>query len=360
MLLTTPYQHGRINLSNRIVLPPMVVWAASEDGEVSDYILSHYSSFTRLGYAIVEATVVSPEGRLSQRQIGAFNDNHIVGLRRLADLLHERSDLVGIQLHHAGRSTTMINTFGRSLLAPSAISSGKGEVPRELTINEIARIQDDFVSAAQRVVEAGFDAIELHGAHSYLISQFLSPLANQRTDEYGGSLENRARFGLEVVRKVRNAVGDRCIITIRLGLADGVEGGLTVAEGQQVACWMVEAGVEMLHVSSGIGAPPASTRPAGSPWSERLHLARLAKQAVKVPVIGVGGILTPEQAENALQEEMTDLIAIGKGLLADPLWASKAQGFDSDAIHGCIGCTTCGHYRHPYSCPARARARRSE
>ncbi len=353
MKLTTPYQHGRIRLSNRIVLPPMVVWAAEEDGRVSDYVLSHYDSFRSLGYAIVEATAVSPEGRLSQRQIGAFDDAHLPGLRRLADLLHQRADLVGIQLHHAGRNTTMHNTFGLPLVAPSAISSGKGELPRELTLCEIARIQDDFVSAAQRAAEAGFGAIELHGAHSYLISQFLSPLANQRSDLYGGSLENRARFGLEIVRKVRAAVGDRCIITMRLGLADGSEGGLTIDEGQQVARWLVEAGVEMLHISSGVGAPPASARPAGSPWTERLHLARLAREAVNVPIIGVGGLITPEQAEQALQDGMADLVAIGKGLLADPLWAAKVAGGSSGAIYRCLQCKTCGHYRHPFSCPAR-------
>ncbi len=355
MLLTTPYHYGRIKLSNRIVLPPMVVWAAEEDGTVNDYVLGHYGSFRNLGYAIVEATAVSPEGRLSQRQIGAFSDDHLPGLRRLAETLHQRADLVGIQLHHAGRNTNLQNTFGRPLLAPSALPSGKGELPLELTSREIGRIQDDFVSAAQRVVEAGFDAIELHGAHAYLISQFLSPLANQRADEFGGSLENRARFGLEVVRKVRQAVGDRCIITIRLGLADGAEGGLTIEEGQQVARWMVESGAEMLHISSGVGAPPASARPEGSPWTERLHLARYAKQVVNRPIIGVGGITTPDQAEKALQEPMADLIAVGKGLLADPLWAAKALKDAPASIHRCMQCKVCGHYRHPFACPARAK-----
>ncbi|MGE5653253.1 MAG: tRNA-dihydrouridine synthase [Bacillota bacterium] len=360
MLLTTPYQHDRIRLSNRIVLPPMVIWAAEENGMVNDYVLGHYGSFRDLGYAIVEATVVSPEGRLSQRQIGAFDDAHLPGLRRLAETLHSRADLVGIQLHHAGRNTTTHNTFGRPLLAPSAITSAQGELPVELTLGEIERIQNDFVSAALRVAEAGFDAIELHGAHSYLISQFLSPLTNQRNDHYGGSLENRARFGLEVVRKVRQAVGERCIITMRLGIADGMEGGLTVDEGQQVAQWIVEAGVEMLHISSGVGAPPTSVRPEGSPWTERLHLARLAKQAVHVPVIGVGGIVTPQQAEQALQEEMADLVAVGKGLLADPLWASKALGQVTDPLCTCMKCRVCGHYRHPFTCPARALAARAQ
>ena len=221
-----------------------------------------------------------------------------------------------------------------------------------MSSSDIERVMRDFVFAAELVAEAGFQAIELHGAHGYLISQFLSPAFNHRQDEYGGSLENRARFALELFRRVKSAVGDRVLVYLRLGLAEELDNGLTVGEGQQVARWLVEAGAELLHISSGMGKPPGTVKPEGSPFSELMHLGALAKQVVDVPIIGVGGIKRPEQAELALREGMADLIAVGKGLLADPLWASKALKGSGD-ISYCVGCPRCGHFKNPYVCPAR-------
>lgn len=355
MRLLEALNTGRISVKNRIVLPPLVAWAANEDGTVSDYNLTHYDTFRDVGLTVVEATVVSPEGRLSRRQIGAFSDEHIPGLRRLAGTIHNNGSIAAIQLHHAGGQTNLNNTFDLPLLAPSPITRGK-DLPQELTLEEIARIQGDFVAAAERVVEAGFDAIELHGAHGYLISQFLSPAMNKRQDQYGGSLQNRARFALETFSKVEAAVGNRCLVYIRLGVADGVEGGLTVEEGKQVARWLVNAGVQMLHISSGVGGAPKDAVPDESEWSATIRLGAEIKQVVNVPIIGVGGIRRPEQAEAALEAGLVDLVAVGKAMLADPLWASKALGRLDQALVLCRDCPKCGHYKHPFTCPARGRA----
>ncbi len=221
---------------------------------------------------------------------------------------------------------------------------------------DIERIQEDFAAAAKRTTQAGFDALELHGAHGYLISQFLSPAMNRRQDEYGGSLENRARFALEVVEKVKAAVGDSCLIYIRLGVADGIADGLTLEEGRQVAKWLVRSGVKMLHVSGGVGGAPAVDPAVSGNWSPTLRLAAQIKTVVDVPVIGVGGIIHPEQAEAALDAGLADLIAVGKAMLADPLWASKALGHIQAPINVCRACPRCGHFKHPFVCPAHPRA----
>jgi 2,4-dienoyl-CoA reductase-like NADH-dependent reductase (Old Yellow Enzyme family) len=352
MMLAKPVSVGNLQVPNRIVLPPMVCWAAHEDGTVSDYNLNHYNAFRDIGLTVVEATAVSPEGRLAQKQIGAFDDKHLSGLRSLAEVIREKGSVAAIQLHHAGGSTNTTNTFGLPLIGPSPVSPGN-ELPEEMTHRDIERVMEAFVYAAQLVAEAGFQAIELHGAHGYLISQFLSPAFNLRKDEYGGTLQNRARFALELFRRLKFAVGDRLLVYLRLGLAEELENGLTVDEGQQVARWLVEAGAELLHISSGMGKAPAHVRPEGSPFSELMHLGALAKQAVDIPIIGVGGIKRPEQAELALGEGIADLIAVGRGLLADPLWARKALRQSGD-IKYCVGCPRCVRLKSPSACPARS------
>lgn len=352
MQLALPLTIDRWRCENRIVLPPMVTWAANQDGTVSEYNLQHYASFQGVGLVVVEATAVSPEGRLSARQIGAFADEHLPGLSRLADIIHARGALAAIQLHHAGGQTNSENTHGLPLLAPSAVTRGQ-VLPQAMSIADIERVQDDFAAAAKRAMQAGFDAIELHGAHGYLISQFLSPAMNLRQDEYGGSLENRARFALEVVEKVSAAVGASCLVYLRFGAADGLENGLTLAEGCQVAQWLVQSGVKMLHISSGVGGAPLIN--SKEDWSATLQLAANVKKIVDVPVIGVGGIIHPEQAEAALTTGLVDLIAVGRASLADPLWASKALGHKQAPINTCRACPRCGHFKHPFTCPARPR-----
>ncbi len=352
--LHAPLHIGRLELPNRVVMPPLVVWKATDDGIVTPALLEHYRRSAGPGLVIVEATAVSPEGRLAREQIGIFEDRHIEGLSRIAAIIRAAGAAASIQLHHAGRNTTLENTFGLPLVAPSAVAA-KDVVPEALSEEGIERILGCFATAARRAADAGFDAVEIHGAHGYLASQFLSPLANRRDDRWGGSLENRARFVREAARRMREAVGGRLLVSCRLGAADGDPSGLTVDEGIQVAQWLESDGMPFIHVSTGIGSAP-KLAPEGSPWSDRLLLGAAVKKAVGIPVIGIGGIIDPDQAERALAEGLVDLVAVGRAMLADPEWSVKTLAGRDDEIWRCRQCRICQHFRHAERCPARKEA----
>lgn len=353
-LLAQPLRIGGREVPNRIVMPPMVTYLAAADGLVNERVLDHYTACAGPGLVIVEATVVSPEGRLASRQLGIFDDSHLPGLAALCQRIQANGAVAAIQIHHAGRQTTLKNTYGLPLLAPSPVNP-TGPVPLELTEEEIERIIACFVAGARRARQAGFDAVELHFAHGYLGSQFLSPAANRRTDRWGGDPERRARFPREVLRRVREEVGVRGLVYCRLGVVDEDPQGLPLAEGIQVAQWLEADGLPLLHISNGIGLP-SGIRPEGSPFCDRLHLAGKVRQAVRVPVIGVGGIRTPAEAESALAAGLADLIAVGRGILADNAWAAKALSGREDTIALCQACRLCHHYRYPERCPARQAA----
>ena len=215
--ISRPFTAGGLTLSNRIVMPPMVIWMASEAATVVPAARAHYARSTGMGLAIVEATTVAPEGRLADTQLGIFEENHVPGLRSLAEAIHANGAKAAIQIHHAGR-----NTRSKALVLRVSAGGAFRRQPRwgnarELTEDGIERIIGCFVTAARRARDAGFDAVELHAAHGYLISQFLSPLANHRTDRWGGSLENRARFLLEVWRRVRKETRGSIEAWCRLG-----------------------------------------------------------------------------------------------------------------------------------------------
>jgi 2,4-dienoyl-CoA reductase-like NADH-dependent reductase (Old Yellow Enzyme family) len=350
--LRAPFNLASFRIPNRIVMPPMVVRRAAEDGAVTPAILEQYRESSGPGMVIVEATAVSPDGRLARRQLGAFEDRHVEGLARIAEIIHAAGSFASIQLNHAGRNTNLENTFGLPMVAPSAVPVND-LVPEALTEDGIERILDCFAAAARRAADAGFDAVEAHGAHGYLASQFLSPLANRRGDRWGGSLENRARFVREAARRMRTAAGIRLLVSCRLGAADGVPGGFTVDEGIQVAKWLEEDGMPFLHVSTGIGGPP-KLGPEGGTWSDRLLLGAAVRMAVGIPVIGIGGIRTPEEAERVLAEGLVDLVGVGRAMLADPQWAAKTLAGRGHEISLCRQCPVCHHHRNPELCPARA------
>ena len=351
--LGEPFVAAGMRLPNRIVLPPMVTWKAGLDGTVTPDILGHYRASVGAGLVVVEASAVSPEGRLAQRQIGIFEDRHVEGLAAIAAIIHASGAAASIQIHHAGRSTTTENTFGMPLVAPSAVPAAGGEVPHALDEAGIERIIGCFAAAARRAREAGFEAVEVHAAHGYLASQFLSPLANRRTDGWGGTLEGRARFLREILRRIRAQEGSRLVAYCRLGAADGTPPGLTLAEGIQVARWLEADGVPLLHVSTGIG-DVRGIAPEGGPWSDRLLVGAAVKKAVGIPVIGVGGIGQPGQAEAALSEGLVDLVAVGRAVLADPAWVRKTLAGQAETINPCRNCKRCQHYGHAERCPARA------
>lgn len=364
-LLTPLELSGGRTLRNRIVMPPLVIWKAREEALVTEEHLRHYRrTVPGCGLVVVEATTVSPEGRLAETQLGLFDERQVPGMCRLADAIRETGALPGIQLHHAGGRTDRKKTWGATPLAPSAIPDN--EEVRELREDEILRIIGDFTRAARRAVEAGFELLELHGAHGYLGSQFLSPRTNRREDRWGGSLENRTRFLQEVIRAVRGEVGEGALLSCRLGIAEAPGPGnphLRAEEGVAAARLLAATGLDMIHVSRGEGMPePIEAEPeqgvegALPPFHPDpvLQLARPVREALAIPVIGVSGIVTPEDAEEALARGYCDLVAIGRGMLADPDWARKATEGRPEEIERCVHCIPrCFHFKEPEKCPAR-------
>lgn len=348
-LLLTPFHIDMLTLPNRIVMPPMVTFLAEDDGLVTHAHLEHYRRSTGPGLIIVEGTAVLPEGRIGRRQLGIYSDRHGEGLARLAGIIHAGGAVAGIQIHHAG-ATALVETQRRTWRHYASILFRL--VKQQIMVSALVRIREAFRTAARRAVEAGFDIIEIHGAHGYLFSQFLSPLKNRRMDRYGGSLENRGRLLLEVFRSVSLEAAGRALVTCRLGIADSNRRGLALSDGLSTASALEREGARVLDVSFGSGIP-ASVQPEGSPYSGRLHLAHEAKRVVGIPVIGGGGIRHPDLAERALRDGMADLIYVGRGILADPAWARKTIEGRPESIIPCSHCRYCFHFTDASRCPAR-------
>lgn len=320
--LLDPLAVGGLSLKNRIVMPPMANDLATTKGEVTQALIAHYTRRAAgVGLVIVEHSYIAKDGKLSSKQLGIYDDALIKGLTDLANSIHAKGTPASIQITHAGRRANS-SISGNQPVAPSAIpASDSDEVPRELERHEIERLVRLFGEAARRACKAGFDAVEIHGAHGFLLNQFTSPLSNRRTDEYGGSFENRIRFPLEVVEEVRKAVGSDSSLLYRLGAYDGQEGGVTIDECQAFSRRLVEAGVNIVDVSGGlIGSRPEGLASQGY----FLPLAEKIKQAVEVPVMGVGGIKDPEFADEAIRQNRVDLVAVGRAILTDPDWALNA------------------------------------
>ena len=301
-------------------MPPMATNTASNNGEVTEAHLAHYVERARgVGLIVVEHSNVTLNGNANLNQLGLYADGLIHGLSKLVKAVHKRRTPITIQINHAG-AKAVSSVIGDQPVGPSPVSIFK-ETPRELEAHEINELIDAFAHTAQRVVEAGFDALEVHGAHGYLLNQFLSPLTNKRSDEYGGSLDNRARFPLRVMKRVRKKVGRDFPLLYRLGADDFSEGGLLLEDTQAFAKMLVRSGVDAIDVSGGIGGP---NPPSLSGQGYLFHLAEGIKKAVTIPVVGVGGITEAEFADKAVQEGKVDLVAVGRALLADPEWAVKA------------------------------------
>ncbi len=339
-------------------MPPMVVarpqaptWLPGPE------LLGHYAHRARagVGLIIVEATAISPEGRLAPRQLRAWNDEHLPALAGIARAIKEHGAVALVQIHHAGANTKPGNIDGAVPVSPSGVPvKDKSGMPRELTSTEIEALIASFAAAAKRCVAAGFDGVELHGAHGYLLNQFLSPAFNRRRDEWGGpSVADRMALPLAVVRTVRAAIGPGKLLSYRLGAAECIPGGLTLPEGIEAARMLAGTGwLDLLHVSRGMGgecpAPPPDFGFSGLLW-----LGAQVKRAVRVPVIAVGGIKTGGEAQAALDRGAADLIAVGRAMLADPDWAAKALAHDDKRIIPCRSCRLCAHFVDPARCPAR-------
>ncbi len=321
-----------VTLRNRVVMSPMCMYSAAEDGLATDWHLAHYVSRATggVGMIISEATAVEARGRISANDLGLWNDAQIEPLARIVRLCQAQGAAMGVQLAHAGRKAWSAHKgYGATVpVAPSAIPFDTDWVtPHELSLAEIDEIVAAFRSAAQRALAVGYDAIEIHSAHGYLLHEFLSPLSNHRSDEYGGSLQNRARMLLRVVDAVRGLVPDSFPVIVRLSCTDWVEGGLTIDDQVQVACWLKEHGVDLVDCSSGGNAPVVP--PFGPGY--QIPFAEKIRHQANVATMTVGLISSPEMAEEIVQNGRADLVALGRELLRHPHWAldaARALGVD--------------------------------
>jgi 2,4-dienoyl-CoA reductase-like NADH-dependent reductase (Old Yellow Enzyme family) len=330
-MLFSPYSLGPLELSNRISIAPMCQYSAV-DGLATDWHMIHLGSLALSGAALItlEATAVVPEGRISPNDLGLWSDAHAAALAPILAAMRRHSPIkIGIQLSHAGRkASTNVPWEGGTQIAPDAANgwqtegpsavphTGGDAAPLALDAAGLERVRDSFVAAARRAHALGFDAIELHGAHGYLLHQFLSPLANHRTDAYGGSLENRMRYPLEVFAAVRAAVPSMTL-GMRISATDWVDGGWDLEQSVRFAQELERIGCDFIHVSSG-GVSPAQKIPVEPGY--QIGFAERIKHDTGLPTIGVGLITEARHAEAILQAGQADVIALARAMLYDPRW----------------------------------------
>lgn len=343
--LFSPLKVGNITLKNRIVMPPMAVSMATINGEVTNELINYYAARARggVGLIIVEAACVdTPTGKEGLSQLVIDDLTYVTGLARLAKEIKAYSCPAFIQLFHAGRQTNKILTGGVQPVAPSPLPCKvTREMPRELTIDEIEIIENKFATAAYFAHLAGFDGVELHAAHGYLLNQFLSPNTNHRRDEYGGSLTNRMRILVNIVGKIRQ-LAPSLAISVRLNIDDFIPGGLEPSEAILIAQVLEKAGADLINCSVGIyESGLTSIEPSSYAEGWRVYLAAQVKEAVNIPVMTGGIIRTPTLAEEIISQGKADLIFLGRPLLADPDWALKVRQGRENEIRPCIMCNNC-------------------
>jgi len=341
--LMNPLQIGNILLSNRIVFPATVTNYALENGTVSEPLIGYYTIIaqSKIGLTIVGATSISSDGRPFKYCTCIDSDEHLEGLCILFKVIKDAGSIPAIQIVHAGRQTSSKIT-GVQPVAPSAIPCPFWqELPRELDQVEIERLEDQFAEAALQSKRAGADLVEFMAGHGYLINEFLSSYSNHRKDIYGGSLENRARFMINILAKTREKVGEDFPLICRISADELVEGGIMLVEAKDIALLLEENGMDIINVSGGV----AESRPRRDEAIEQgkfLELAKGIKEAVQIPVIAVGKILTLIQAEKALNDGAADLVAICRAIIADPELIPKTVGNRMEEIQECIECGECG------------------
>jgi len=339
--LFSPLRLRGIELKNRIFVSPMCQYS-SEDGLATPWHLVHLGSRAVGGAALVmmEATAVSPEGRISPADMGIWSDAHATAMRPIVDFVREQGAVPAIQLAHAGRKASTASPWdgggtvppdrgGWTPLAPSAVPFGeRSPVPREMTLGEVDRAVADFAAATDRARAAGFEVVEIHMAHGYLVHEFLSPLSNHRRDEYGGSLEARMRFALRVARAVRERWPADLPVFARISATDWVEGGWDLEQSVVLSRELAAAGVDLVDCSSA-GMVPHADIPARPGY--QVPFAEAIRRAAGVPTGAVGLITEPEQAEHIVASGQADVVLLARELLRDPYWplhAAHALGVD--------------------------------
>jgi len=341
--LFSPITIKTMELKNRAIMPPMGTNLGNADGTVSKENIAYLRRRARggPGLIITEITAVHPSGIITPYQLGAYDDGFIPGLKQLVSLAHEAGCKIAMQIHHAGRESFFLLNQGKAI-GPSAIPSivFKG-TPREMTVDDINEVIVAFGAAARRACEAGFDCVEIHCAHGYLLTQFLSALANQRADHYGGAtIKERSRFVIEVIQAVRKAVGAEFPISVRISAEEFIKGGYTADDMQTILPDFVTAGADIIHASFGThGSPggitqaPPEYKPGFNVW-----LARKVKDVVEVPVIAVGRFNDPALADEVIGQGDADLVAFGRQFLADPDFLVKFREGRAGDIRKCIAC----------------------
>lgn len=347
--LFAPGEIGRLRLKNRLVMAPMTTRLADSEGRVTEELLAYYHARATGGIGLVIAEMAAPEpaGRHRFHELGIYDDRFLPGLRKLVDTLHGAGAAAAIQLGHGGGHTRH-SVCETTPVAPSAIPHPVVEggfelvIPEAMTLERIAKCVEAFAAAFERAARAGFDLVEIHGAHGYLISQFLSPEENRRSDAYGGTLENRARFALEIVRACK-ARAPNMPLVFRMNGDDFFPTGLSDSEAPQVAIWAANEGADALHITGGhyrsqpsaaIMIPPMEH--GSAPFA---HFAAGVKKRVSVPVIAVGRLGAPDVAAGIIERNEADFVALARPLLADPEWADRAR--EGRPIRSCLGCNSC-------------------
>jgi len=342
-------QIGSLELPNRVLMTTVKLGYGTKRGEVTERHVAFYARRAEGGAGLVttEPLYIRPNGREIPTQMGIYDGTFVPGLRRLTDAVHEAGGRVMAHVNHAGRvANPKLVPEGERVSASDVPCPANQVVPRPLTLPEISTYVYYFAEAARRVREAGFDAIEIPFSHGYLIHQFLSPHTNRRDDEYGGSWENRLRFGREVIAAVREAVadgrrpGEGLPVVVRMNAQDYVDGGLTLADAEALAPALEEMGVDALSVTSGTmcESVPFCLYPTGTPKANLLPMAAAIRQKVSLPVAVAGRIRSPDVAREALSLGQVDWIGLGRPFLADPDWVRKAQQGDEEAILLCAAC----------------------
>jgi NADPH2 dehydrogenase len=320
--LFSPYKIKGLELKNRVVMPPMCQYSVTnKDGIATEWHYLHYVSraIGGAGFIIIEMTDVEPDGRITDFDLGLWSDEHIPALARIVEACHQYGAKVGIQIAHAGRKAEDADVP----FAPSPIPfNNEFKTPRELSTDEVKQMVEKFRMSVQRAVKAGVDAIELHGAHGYLIHQFHSPLTNQRTDEYGKDL---TKFGKEVIRAAKSVMPADMPLIMRVSAREYVEGGYGIKESVAFCREYQQTGVDMFHVSAGGEGQIAAEGKPGTHVAYQVPLAREIKQTLETPIIAVGRLDEPVLADAVIGNEEADLVAVGRGMLRNPYWTLEAS-----------------------------------
>ncbi|MCX6306677.1 MAG: NADH:flavin oxidoreductase [Bacteroidetes bacterium] len=347
--LFTEFILKKLPVKNRIVFPPVVCFHyAGADGIVTTRNTQHYQEIATGGAGIIitEATAVCKDGRLAPFQLGIWSDEHIPGMGQIAATVKGKGAVSLLQIHHAGLITNdQVSEFARG---PSVSSNN----PRSaaLTIEEIEEIRNAFIEAARRAQKAGYQGVELHGAHGYLLNQFASSFFNKREDDYGGTLVNNLRLATDIIHGIRQKCGDDFIIGYRLGANSP-----TLEDGIAIALHLEQAGVDLLHVSHGGSLLNLPRTPAGFNYNWIIFSGTVIKQHSGIPVIVVNEIKTAERAEWLIGNNLADFVALGRPQLADPDWVNHIK--NNEAINQCLGCKPrCRWYEDSKLCPARIKA----